>query len=678
MLRRLNIRSKLLLTVAVPLVFLLGVALVAFPTFQTVKVNGPQYKKLAALADLRADVLPPPQYLVETHLEASRILLSVGNPSIPFDYQATKDRLATLENQYRTRHEYWNNLVKDDELKQSLLVDSYAAANDYFRQLNGAFVPRMDSVVKSGWLRSSGQLNLDFEAAKRVYETNMNKIYNQHRAGIDQVVERTDTLTASTENNVRKIVQNRLVLLSLTALLASLVAALIGATVARAISRPIRKLIGAANQAATQELPRVVAEVQKSDNADLSIAPITVDSGDELGELASAFNSMQNTAVALASEQARVRRNVSENLVNLGRRNQVLLGRTLSFVSQLEDSERDPKRLDDLFRLDHLTTRMRRNAESLLVLAGNEQARLWSEPIDIGDVVRAALSEIEEYHRVELTGIESARLQGASVTDVAHLLAELLENATSFSPPTSKVSVLGKRRSDGYLIVIVDEGFGMTKEEMEVFNRRIAEPAAFDATPSKVLGLQVVGKLALRHAIRVELTESFAIGVAARILLPDALFDDQSLGRSDSPSIVAAPAAAELNGAAPLPTRALEDANVDGLESPLDEPFTAVGDGFSDVLIGSPSESDAASVLGPAASVAVESAVLVTVPEQPAEPPTTAAGLKRRVPGAQLPDTGPAADTSADQTRDPSVVRSMLGGLQRGVEGARRLADDQD
>ena len=679
MLQRLNIRSKLLLTVAVPIVLLLGVGAFAFPTFQKVKVNGPQYKQIASLSDLRADVLPPPEYMVEAQQVVGQMLNTLGRATKRAQFNDAKEKLASLEHQYRERHTYWDKALQDGDLRKSLLVESYLAGNAYWKTLDTSFLPLFDRALQKGYVYGAATGTpgyAEFVAVQGLYENFLNHQYEQHRAAIDNVVAQTDTKLAQKESDVRKEVNRSLLFLSLVGAGSLVVAALLGGGVARSISRPVRRLTMAANDAATQQLPRIVAEVQASGVASTP-EPMVVDSNDELGKLAASFNAMQSTAVALASDQARLRRNVSENLVNLGRRNQVLLGRTLNFVTQLEESERDPKRLDDLFRLDHLATRMRRNAESLLVLAGAESPRMWSDPIEIGDVIRAALSEIEDYHRVDLTNLESGRILGTAVSDVSHLLAELLENATAFSPPTSKVSVLGKRRSDGYLVVIVDEGFGMTREELDAANTRINSPAAFETTPSKVLGLQVVGKLAERHGIRVELTESFAVGVAARVLLPETLFDAGVNPRGEAPALSsAAPGAIAKRSTASVATVAVRR------DAPSVEPVIPdwVDFGASVELDDDSTTPKWMNELG--ASVPVtpvvdegldqhESAPTVVAPGA-----TTSSGMRRRTPGAQLPDTGPAAALTDEPARDPKAVRSLLGGLQRSLDGARRANEE--
>ncbi|MDQ1424100.1 MAG: hypothetical protein QOD72_1598, partial [Acidimicrobiaceae bacterium] len=250
-----------------------------------------------------------------------------------------------------------------------------------------------------------------------------------------------------------------------------------------------------------------------------------VDAQDEFADLARALNSMQDTSVRLATQQARMRRNVSEMFANLGRRNQGLLNRTISLISELEQSERDPKMLEDLFRIDHLTTRIRRNAESLLVLAGSDQNRMWSKPIEIGDVIRTALSAIESYDRVDFDQVQPVQLRGNVVNDVAHLFAELIENATNFSPPSTRVTIVGKLLHDGYVLSIIDQGLGMSPQELEDNQGRIDEVNSFDMAPSKVLGLNVVGRIAFRLGISVRLTESPSDGVTAKVRLPFSLID---------------------------------------------------------------------------------------------------------------------------------------------------------
>ncbi len=258
--------------------------------------------------------------------------------------------------------------------------------------------------------------------------------------------------------------------------------------------------------------------------------------------MADAFDRVQRSAFELATEQAVLRRNATDSLVSLGRRNQNLVRRQISFINKLEHEDADPATLANLFELDHLATRMRRNAESLLVLAGESSPRSWSTPLSVNDVLRAALSEVEEYRRVTLRRIEPAFVTGSVVVEIAHLLAELVENALSFSPPDSDVEIEGRRTSAGYLVAIVDHGFGMDTQALAEANVRLSGTASFMAEPTRFLGHFVVGALARKCGIEVRLGEAPAAGVVARVLIPAGLLTEK--GVEEAP-VVPAPRKAE-------------------------------------------------------------------------------------------------------------------------------------
>ncbi|HEU0042692.1 MAG TPA: nitrate- and nitrite sensing domain-containing protein, partial [Jiangellaceae bacterium] len=220
--------------------------------------------------------------------------------------------------------------------------------------------------------------------------------------------------------------------------------------VSRSITKPLRSLTHQAKEMAEHRLPDAVLDILETplgdDVAMPSIEPVRVNTRDEVADVADALNTVQDTALDLAVEQAVLRRNIADSFVNLGRRNQNLLGRQLDFITELETNEADPDTLANLFRLDHLATRMRRNAESLLVLAGIEPPRKWAAPVRLTDVIRAALGEVEDYQRVTVRGVEPATILGSAAADLAHLLAELIENALVFSPPDQTVDIRGRNR----------------------------------------------------------------------------------------------------------------------------------------------------------------------------------------------------------------------------------------
>ncbi|MFB7572371.1 nitrate- and nitrite sensing domain-containing protein [Streptomyces sp. NPDC056165] len=324
-------------------------------------------------------------------------------------------------------------------------------------------------------------------------------------------------------------------------LIALLAAFILAAMVARQMSRSMRRLRNAAFGIAEQRLPMLVDQLSRTDpgRVDTRVAPIPITSTDEIGEVARAFDQVHREAVRLASEQALLRGNINAIFTNLSRRNQSLIEGQLTLITDLENNEADPDQLENLFRLDHLATRMRRNGENLLVLAGEEPGRRWDQPVPLVDVLRAASSEVEQYERIELSGVPEAEIHGRAVTDLVHLLAELLENATTFSSPQTKVRVTATRLPDGRIMVeIHDKGIGLTAEDFADINHKLANPPTVDAAISQRMGLFVVGRLADRHGIRVQLRPSGEqAGTTSLVMLPDAITHggggEQALDRDD-------------------------------------------------------------------------------------------------------------------------------------------------
>ncbi|WP_186778559.1 nitrate- and nitrite sensing domain-containing protein [Streptomyces salinarius] len=309
--------------------------------------------------------------------------------------------------------------------------------------------------------------------------------------------------------------------------IALLAAFVLAGMVARGMSRSMRQLRNAAFGIAEQRLPMLVDQLSRTDpgRVDTKVQPIPITSTDEIGEVARAFDQVHREAVRLASEQALLRGNINAIFTNLSRRNQSLIEGQLSLITDLENNEADPDQLENLFRLDHLATRMRRNGENLLVLAGEEPGRRWDQPVPLVDVLRAASSEVEQYERIELSGVPEAEIHGRAVTDLVHLLAELLENATTFSSPQTKVRVTATRLPDGRVMVeIHDKGIGLTAEDFADINHKLANPPTVDAAISQRMGLFVVGRLSDRHGIRVQLRPSGEqAGTTSLVMLPDAI-----------------------------------------------------------------------------------------------------------------------------------------------------------
>jgi signal transduction histidine kinase len=292
--------------------------------------------------------------------------------------------------------------------------------------------------------------------------------------------------------------------ISVTAL-AVVLSVVIALSIARAIVRPVRRLTEAATTV-RDELPNLVEQVAiPGQGPDLRLTKIPVESRDEIGQLAQAFNEVNQTTIEVAQEQAALRASIAEMFVNVARRDQVLLNRQLSFIDALERAEEDPKTLADLFRLDHLATRMRRNSESLLVLAGIDTGRRLREPLPTSDVIRTASSEIEHYERIQLELPVDPLMLGHTALPTAHMLAELLENATVFSDPGTPVHVSTGIDEEAVIITILDQGLGMTPEELAQANSRLQTSSASDVLGAQRLGLYVVGRISARLGAKVTL-----------------------------------------------------------------------------------------------------------------------------------------------------------------------------
>jgi signal transduction histidine kinase len=335
----------------------------------------------------------------------------------------------------------------------------------------------------------------------------------------------TDVIARANDlSHAAEVRQRWYIVLAATTLVAAL---LITWLVSRSITRPLRSLTRQATAMADHRLPEAVLDILDTplgeDVEVPEVDPVAVHTRDEVSDVAEALNTVQDTALDLAVEQAVLRRNIADSFVNLGRRNQNLLGRQLDFITELEANETIPETLSNLFRLDHLATRMRRNAESLLVLAGVEPPRKWTAPVRLTDVIRAALGEVEDYQRVTVRGVEPATIVGAAAADLAHLLSELIENALVFSPPDQTVDIRGRTRHDGYTLAVIDSGLGMPPADIEAANRRLAGEESFTIAPSKYLGHYVAGNLAARHGIIVHLDNSPGNGITATVRLPASL-----------------------------------------------------------------------------------------------------------------------------------------------------------
>jgi hypothetical protein len=324
----------------------------------------------------------------------------------------------------------------------------------------------------------------------------------------------------------------RLFLVGGLGLLAIILSIFASVWIGRGLVRQLADLRRSALQLANQRLPGVMERLRAGQDVDVSAeAPPMEASSDEIGQVMAAFNAVQKTAVEAAVDEARLRRSVGDVFRNLARRSQSLLHRQLALLDSMERRASEPEELENLFRIDHLTTRMRRHSESLIILSGEAPGRGWRHPVRLVDVLRAAVAEVEDYTRIRVTTGTQAALVGRAVADVIHLIAELAENATIFSPPNAPVLIHGDIVGRGFAVEIEDRGLGIAEEKLAQVNHDLEHPPQFDLSGSEQLGLFVAGQLARRHDIRITLQSSAYGGITAIVLIPqDLIVDDAEAG----------------------------------------------------------------------------------------------------------------------------------------------------
>ncbi|MFD1934798.1 nitrate- and nitrite sensing domain-containing protein [Nonomuraea mangrovi] len=436
--------------------------------------------------------------------------------------------------------------------------------------------------------------------------------------------------------------------------------------VGRVVTTELATLRRTALDVAEIRLPRVVARLRGGETVDVAAEapPIVVapSATSEIKDLVTAFDSVQSTAVEAAVEQARMREGIALALRNLARRSQGLLQRQLKLLDGMQREAEDPEALESLFRLDHLTTRMRRHAEGLVLLSGGTAGRKWRGTIPVEDVLNGAAAQVEDYTRVRVYPMPECGVSGGAVADLMHLFAELIENATVFSSPENEVSVRGEMVARGYAIEIEDRGLGLPVQERQAINARLAGPQEFDASQTERLGFAVVGMLAARHGVSVTLKQSPYGGTTAIVLIPNAL--TEALASIEGPSIQDRVRPIKKEGAADLPRRTRTSRRVDVRVERIDvpEPESAVRGPFED-----------ARPRGPFEAVKVRPLAAPVLAEPAEEAP---ASLPRRVRQANLPPrlaqpSPPPQEQPADE-RSPEETRALLSSLQSGWQRGRQ------
>ncbi|GAA0955353.1 sensor histidine kinase [Actinocorallia libanotica] len=454
----------------------------------------------------------------------------------------------------------------------------------------------------------------------------------------------------------------RLLLAGGLGFLAVVASVVLSVTTARHLVRQLERLRDAAHELSDVRLPRVVERLGHGEQVDVAAeAPPLAFGDDDIGKVGQAFNAVQETAIRTAVEQAELRRGIRDILLSLARRSQALVHRQLTLLDQMERREIDTEELEDLFRLDHLATRMRRNAENLIILSGATPARGWRRPVPMVDVVRSAVAEVEDYTRVTVMPIDEVNLVGRAVADIAHLLAELIENAVSFSPPYTYAQISGHMVASGYALEIEDRGLGMSDENLASINRKIADPPEFNLSSSVQLGLYVVGKLAERYGVQVTLKRSPYKGTTAVVIIPRELLEE---GESGAPS---------------------QSLTVVGTAMPevTDSTDPRDGERFTPVLVPSPPEEPQAAPASAAPPLPVREGASAAPPTPP-ETELTPSGLPVRVPQASLAPAlkDETADTDTpvedDPGRSPEEIRRIVGAFQSGTLRGRAASVESE
>ncbi|BCL12762.1 sensor histidine kinase [Micromonospora sagamiensis] len=564
-----------------------------------------------------------------------------------------------------------------------------------------------DRVIQARNTESRPPVELD--AWRSAVDPALQQLNDVVGAGGDDVVDRATPVAVG--------VITRLVLATGLGLLAVVASIIVSITTARALLRQLERLREAAFQLARERLPNVVERLGRGEEVDVAAEAPPLEFGDdEIGQVGQAFNVVQETAIRTAVEQAELRRNVRDVFLSLARRTQALVHRQLTLLDAMERRENDAEELEDLFRVDHLATRMRRNAENLIVLSGSTPGRAWRRNVPMVDVVRGAVAEVEDYTRVNVLPLGQVSLAGRAVGDIIHLLAELIENGLSFSPPHTTVEVRGQLVANGFALEIEDRGLGMSEEDLAAANERIVDQSELNLANATRLGLYVVSRLTERHGIRVHLKESPYGGTTAVVLIPLALVtaDEEEPGAPGTPhaGAVEPPVGPALIGTEPsgprpaLPVALAEPGSPRRVpEGTGDEPDQlptrvrttlerprAPQDTPAESGTGLPTRSrlwsEQSALDGPTFPTGLPVATPRTEPARKvehggptpcpaAEPPRTESGLPMRVRQAnlapELRDETPVVDTPEDDeaVRPPEQVRRMMSSYQTGTRRGR-------
>ncbi|QXJ24682.1 sensor histidine kinase [Actinomadura graeca] len=465
---------------------------------------------------------------------AQRMLYADTTPNLPAADQARYDAIANSPETTRLR------LMEDQVIRGSEAAPRTSRASRPGGAAPAAAARGQGARAGKGVQAARAPLPVDPAVWRSVADTANGRLYGFENRFLDDVTGRAQGIAVG--------VVTRLALAGGLGLLAVVLSTYIAVRVARRLLRECRTLAGGVVDFTRQRLPLLAEQVRAGEPAEPEPVPDVEYRIREIRQIAESFDRAREAVLLAAAGEVAARRGISEVFVNLARRNQALLHRQLALLDTMERRTEDPAELSDLFRLDHLATRMRRHAEGLVILAGKTAGRGWRRPVPLVDVVRGAVAEVEDYPRVRVQPLPRIALLGAAVADVIHLLAEVVENATTFSPPQSPVRVSGHPVAHGFAIEVEDRGLGMTDEALRAANARLAEPPEFDPSDSAQLGLFVVGRLAQRHDIKVTLRQSPYGGTTAIALIPGPLIvegaEQEPVARRPTGPMPSVPAAA--------------------------------------------------------------------------------------------------------------------------------------
>lgn len=478
----------------------------------------------------KAELGPDARVLLEFSRAAE--LLSREDALLAAPGPRTAETLRQLTGTVESRRALTDSAARDLPADQQAVWES-AAKSAAYADLTGA----EDRVLAAGTSKDSRGVPAGWDAAHNAIAASMGEV----EAGAQLAAAgRADPFAEGALTPA-----GAAVLLGLAAVAASLV---ISVRIGRALVVELVSLRNTALEIAHRKLPQAMERLRAGEEIDVAAeTPPGPPAEDEITEVGEALGTVHRAALSAAVERAELAGGISGVFVNLARRSQVLVHKQLALLDSMERRADDPNELGDLFRLDHLTTRMRRHAESLIILSGAAPGRAWRMPVPLTNVVRAAVSEIEDYPRVEVRQLAEAAVVGGAVADLTHLLAELIENAAQFSPPHTKVRVSGEPVGTGYVLEVEDRGLGMGPETLGDANRRIEQSESLDLFDSDRLGLFVVSRLSARHGVKVHLRTSPYGGTTAVVLLPNSML--QSAITAAAPA--GAPAAASSHGSAP-------------------------------------------------------------------------------------------------------------------------------